>query len=77
MMELPGKVSYYTKAKCTLEVGFPEDRVCCQWCRYLKQERMRSCCQLTDEILVYPEKAVGNLCPMEIVETERENDKCL
>jgi len=66
-MNLPGKVSYYTMARATVSIGFPEDRVCCQWCRYLKQERMRSCCQLTNEVLVYPESGVGNECPIEII----------
>ena len=65
-MESLGKVSYYTKAKATIEVGFPEDRTVCQWCQFCRNEDSlkRWKCLLTHEYLVYPFLSVGNQCPL-------------
>lgn len=59
-----GGVSYYTKGTITDEVSFPENKVACEWCKYLKTERIRCLCLITHEILVYPTKTVGALCPI-------------
>lgn len=73
MKEGLGKVSYYTKAKGTVEVNFPENRVVCQWCPYCRNEDSlkRWKCLLTGEYLVYPFISLGNECPLEVKE---END---
>ena len=65
-MESLGKVSYYTKARGTVEVGFPEDRTVCQWCPFCRNEDSlrRWKCLLTGEYLVYPFVSIGNLCPL-------------
>lgn len=68
--ELPGKVAYYTLARCTIEVGFPEDKTVCQWCRFCRNEDSlrRWRCLLTGEYLLYPFDSVGNECPLVLVE---------
>lgn len=65
-------VSYYTKAYGTVCVYFPEDRVTCQWCLYVRNEDSlkRHRCLLTGEYLVYPFTERGNECPPVIEEGE-------
>lgn len=62
-------VKFYTKAKGTISVSFPEDRTICQWCPYCRNEDSlrRWKCLLTGEYLVYPFQSVGNDCPLCIV----------
>lgn len=57
-------VSYYTKA--TLEIGFPEDRVCCDFCPLL-ETYARKQCRRTGEYLT-DTRAVGFYCPLKLVE---------
>lgn len=65
-------VSYYTKAYGTVCVYFPENRVTCQWCLYVRNEDSlkRHRCLLTGEYLVYPFTERGNECSLVIEEGE-------
>lgn len=59
-------VSYYTNGIATLPVPFPEDKVFCQWCPYVRNEDSlkRHRCLLTNEYLPYPFTSRGNECPV-------------
>ena len=65
MKEFPRGVSYYTLA--TVEVGFPEDRVCCAFCPMLGMELKsdRHYCRKTGEYLVAIRDVIGFNCPLE------------
>lgn len=69
MNRLPGRFdkgcSYYTAMSCEIEVYFPEDCVCCQYCSFLKHYDgiNRDRCILTDEILISRE-ITGRECPL-------------
>lgn len=63
MKEFRNGVSYYTKA--TVEVGFPEDDVCCHWCPILTRDpNLRDVCGKTGEILLAPKHTIGTNCPL-------------
>lgn len=66
-------VSYYTKA--TVEIGFPEDDVCCHWCPMLAPDYRleREYCKRTGELLLAPKHQIGFYCPL-IFENNTEVD---
>ncbi len=68
MKDFSSGVSYYTKA--TLEIGFPEDRVCCDYCPLL-ETYARKQCRRTGEYLV-DTRAIGFYCPLKIEETNEK-----
>ena len=56
-------ISYYTRA--TVEVAFPEDKVCCQWCHLMTRDpNLRDVCGKTGEILLAPKHTIGVDCPL-------------
>lgn len=63
-------ILYYTKAKGEFIVNFPEDRTVCQYCQYCRNEDSlkRWKCLITGEYLLYPFDAIGNECPLKIME---------
>lgn len=65
-------MTYYTTGTAVLTVHFPEDKVCCQWCPYVRNEDSlkRHKCLLTGEYLLYPFDSRGNYCPVEFKEVE-------
>lgn len=72
MKDFSKGVSYYTKA--TLEIGFPEDDVCCMRCPLMGNESQsgREYCRRTGEYLPAPRHIVGFECPL-IFEKEQDN----
>ena len=64
-------VKYYTHGKAVIDVGFPEDKVCCRWCPWRRVERdgSRNWCRLNDEML-YNIDLQGDKCPVEVDEME-------
>ena len=63
MKEFRNGVSYYTKA--TIDVGFPEDDVCCHWCPLMTRDpNLRDICGRTGEILLAPKHTIGMNCPL-------------
>ena len=64
-------VSYYTTA--TVQIGFPEDDVCCHWCPFLASDYKldRERCNKTGEILIAPKHTIGYYCPLNF-EKEKE-----
>ena len=64
MKEFYNGVAYYTKA--TVEVGFPEDDICCHWCPMMGSEYKpnREYCKKTGEDLLAPKHTIGVNCPL-------------
>ena len=60
-------VASYVKAEAIIKVNFPVDEkgraeIACKHCPYLSSnERM---CQLNKEPVAYPNKFVGDMCPL-------------
>lgn len=65
-MAREGGVSYYTWGTVVVQVPFPEDMTCCQWCPYVRNEDSlkRHRCLLTGEYLPFPFTSRGNQCPV-------------
>lgn len=72
MKDFSKGVRYYTKA--TVEIGFPEDDLCCYRCPLMGTEYKpdREYCKRTGEYLVAPKYVVGYDCPLKF-EKEEEN----
>lgn len=72
MKDFTRGVSWYTKG--FVEIGFPEDDICCHWCPMLAVDVKadRAWCRKTGEYLVAPKLFVGQMCP---VKFELENGK--
>lgn len=66
-------VASYIKAEAVIKVNFPVDdkgraEIACKYCPYLSSnERM---CQLNKEPVAYPNKYVGDMCPLREVEKD-------
>ena len=63
-------VKRYIKARCTVEVNFPVDwkdnaEIACAHCNFFVRATHR--CGLNQEIVNYPERYVGEYCPLEEV----------
>ena len=65
----------YIKGKAVVEVAFPVDmqgnpHVNCMLCKYFS--RHSDMCQLTKEIVPFPETYIGYKCPIQFEEEENE-----
>ena len=71
MKDFSKGVRYYTKA--TVEIGFPEDDLCCYRCPLMGTEYKpdREYCKRTGEYLTAPKYTIGFDCPLRF---EKEND---
>lgn len=67
MSRFESGVKYYTKA--SVEVFFPENRVCCEYCPLL-ETYARKQCRRTGEYLV-DTRTIGYDCPLVFVEEEK------
>ena len=73
MANFESGVASYVKAEAVIKVNFPVDEkgraeIACKHCPYLSSnERM---CQLNKEPVAYPNKFVGDMCPLREVETD-------
>ena len=73
MANFESGVSSYVKSEATIKVNFPVDEkgraeIACKHCPYLSSnERM---CQLNKEPVAYPNKYVGDMCPLREVEKD-------
>ena len=71
MANFDSGVKAYIKGVCTIEVGFPVDwhdraEIACKHCPYLASNERR--CLLNNEPVAYPNKYVGDHCPLTPVE---------
>lgn len=75
MARFDSGVASYINAYAVVEVNFPVDdkgrsEICCRHCPYLSSnERM---CQLNKEPVAYPNKFVGDKCPLHEIENKGE-----
>lgn len=73
MANFDSGVSGYVIGRAIIEVGFPIDMkgnadISCRHCPYLSSnDRM---CQLNKEPVAYPQKFVGDHCPLKPIEKE-------
>ena len=73
MANFESGVASYIKAEAVIKVNFPVDEkgraeIACKHCPYLSSnERM---CQLNKEPVAYPNKFVGDMCPLKEVEKD-------
>lgn len=73
MARFESGVASYVKAEAVIKVNFPVDEkgraeIACKHCPYLSSnERM---CQLNKEPVAYPNKYVGDMCPLREVEKD-------
>lgn len=72
MKDFSRGVSYYTKA--TVEIGFPEDDICCYRCPLMTTDygSKRERCSKTGEILIAPKVTIGYDCPLNFNKEEEE-----
>lgn len=68
-------VASYVKAYAVVEVNFPVDDkgredISCRQCPYLSVTA--KICQLNKEVVAYPEKYVGQRCPLIPIEKKEE-----
>lgn len=81
MKQFDSGVRYYTKA--VMEIGFPEDDICCMRCPLLGKTLGldQEICRRTGEILPSPRHTIGYECPLrfnvdaetgEIIDNEKE-----
>lgn len=73
MANFDSGVKRYIKARVTLEVGFPVDwrdnaEIACKHCPFFVRATNR--CGLTQDVVNYPERYVGESCPLEPVEED-------
>ena len=73
MANFESGVKRYIKGRVTLEVGFPVDwrdnpEIACKHCRFFVRATNR--CGLTQDVVNYPDKYVGETCPLEPVEED-------
>ena len=66
-------VMRYIKARAVVEVGFPVDwrgsvEIACKHCQFFVRSTNR--CGLTQQVVNYPDKFVGNECPLEEVKED-------
>lgn len=77
MANFDSGVKGYVLGQFVVKVGFPIDwrdnaQICCRHCQFLStNERM---CQLNKMPVAFPNKGVGDFCPLEPVESEEKED---
>lgn len=57
-------VKHYTILWTKLKIQFKEDRICCAYCNRKYCIGNRTLCHLTGEEMLYPNKFIGNECPL-------------
>ena len=71
MSDFSSGVMRYIVAKATVEVAFPVDMngnasICCYMCQFFR--RTYSTCGLNGCVVAFPQKYVGDSCPLKPVE---------
>lgn len=77
MANFDSGVSRFIKTRAVVEVGFPVDwrgsvEIACKHCPFYVRATVR--CALNQAVVNYPEKGVGEYCPLELVEEEGETE---
>lgn len=73
MSEVKNGVPWYTSGTATVDIHFPEDRVCCAncvvFCRY-EEAFKRYSCRATGEQILFPFNSRGAMCPIQFNKEE-------
>lgn len=82
MADFESGVKGYIRAKATVYVSFPIDmkgneHKCCDRCFFHYSGRSGVACALTNELLLYPEKYVGDKCPLVKISEEEWREHIL
>ncbi|MBQ8357129.1 MAG: hypothetical protein IJX39_04905 [Clostridia bacterium] len=80
MANFDSGVSRYIKARAVVEVSFPVDwrgniEIACKHCQFFDRAKQR--CNLTQQVVNFPDKFVGECCPLERVEEREEQGELL
>lgn len=75
MSNFSSGVKRFIKARATVEIGFPVDwrdnaEIACKHCNFYVRATQR--CGLNQQIVNYPDKFIGEYCPLELVEEFNE-----
>ena len=75
MANFDSGVKGYVKARAVVEVAFPIDwrgstEIACKHCQFFDRAKMR--CNITQKVVNFPDKFVGDCCPLERVDEQGE-----
>lgn len=70
-------VTSYIKTYAVVEVYFPVDDkgrsdISCKRCPFLTTTGIQAKCQLNKKLVVYPDKCVGDYCPLQLIEEKED-----
>ncbi|MDD6988740.1 hypothetical protein [Ruminococcus sp.] len=67
-------VRFYSTGKAEITVGFPEDDICCHWCKFCRAESdlNRFWCRLTNDMIYNPFVGLADTCPLQFDEFNGE-----
>ena len=73
MANFESGIAKYIKARATVEVNFPVDwrgnaEISCKHCNFFVRATQR--CGLNQQVVNFPERYVGECCPLEEVEED-------
>ena len=73
MPDFDSGVKSYIKTRAVVEVNFPVSfhdiaYIACKVCPFLTHST--NMCQLTKDIVAYPDKFVGDKCPLQLIKEE-------
>lgn len=76
MANFDSGVKRYIKARAVVEVFFPVDwrdsmEIACKHCQFYDRAKQR--CWLNQQVVNFPDRYVGDACPLEAVEEGEEN----
>lgn len=71
MANFDSGVSKFIKTRAVVEVGFPVDwrgsvEIACKHCKFY--DRSKQMCWLTKDVVNFPDRYIGETCPLEPVE---------
>lgn len=77
MANFDSGVSRYIKTKAVVFTSFPVDwrgstEIACKHCNFF--DRAKQKCNLTLQVVNFPEKYVGECCPLELIEEEEDEN---
>lgn len=66
MKKFENGVKFYSMGQANINVAFPEDDICCNWCQFCRAESdlKRFRCRLTNEMIYNPFVGISSKCPL-------------
>ena len=70
-MKFESGIGWYTKTYAVVEVDFPEDKICCEHCKY--HDKYNNKCKLDENVVVYkPGRFVGGGCLLRLRDNKED-----